>query len=202
MLDLVVGTLGMSRYLSDRIAHHPNVDFRLHNEVRDVIAEPELEAIVVEDTHTHERSTLAIAPRSSFIGAEPHAQWLGDEVALTTTSTTTTTTTTLPPYVFVCSVSMSSLFNPLHQVGLTDGAEIRMLGNPNVLRSFDLDVTVDYKQWSPTQHLTTTINTFSRNAAVVFTLQYSGGNPVTVSVAEHGKPTACETSFYPLIEPH
>ncbi len=72
----------MSRYLSDRIAHHPNVDIRLHHEVRDVIAQPELEAIVLEDSHTHERSTLAIRALFVFIGAEPHAQWLGDEVAL------------------------------------------------------------------------------------------------------------------------
>ena len=54
----------------------------MHYEVRDVIAEPELEAIVVEDTHTHERSTLPIRALFVFIGAEPHAQWLGDEVAL------------------------------------------------------------------------------------------------------------------------
>jgi hypothetical protein len=113
-----------------------------------------------------------------------------------------TTSTTLPPYVFACSVSMSGLFNPLHKVGDTEDASILLLGDPSVVRSFDLDVTVDYKQWSPTQRLTTKIDTLFKNASVTFTLQYSGGNPVTVSVAEHGKPTACETSFLPLIEPH
>jgi thioredoxin reductase (NADPH) len=72
----------MSRYLSDRIAHHPNIEVRYHCEVRDVVADPELEAVVVEDTRTHERSTLPVHALFVFIGAEPHARWLGDEVAL------------------------------------------------------------------------------------------------------------------------
>jgi hypothetical protein len=92
--------------------------------------------------------------------------------------------------------------NFLHKVGLSEGADIRLLGNFPSLRSFDLDVTVDYGPWSTADHLTATIDTLFRSAFVTFTLQYSGGNPVTVTVAEHGKPPACETSFYPLIEPH
>jgi thioredoxin reductase (NADPH) len=72
----------MSRYLSDRIARHPNVAVRYHCEVRDVIADPELEAIVVEDGHSHERTTLEVRALFVFIGAEPHAGWLDGEVAL------------------------------------------------------------------------------------------------------------------------
>src|SRR6202022_57142 len=72
----------MSRYLSDRIARHPNVDIRYHCEGRDVVADPELEAIVVEDTHSHERVTLRVRALFIFIGADPHADWVGGEVAL------------------------------------------------------------------------------------------------------------------------
>jgi thioredoxin reductase (NADPH) len=72
----------MSRYLADRIARHPNIEVRYHCEVRDVVADAELQAVVVEDTNTHERSTVPARALFVFIGAEPHAQWLGEEVAL------------------------------------------------------------------------------------------------------------------------
>jgi thioredoxin reductase (NADPH) len=72
----------MSRYLSERITRHPNIEIRLHAEVRDVVADPELEAIELEDNHTHEQERLGVGALFVFIGAEPHARWLGDELAL------------------------------------------------------------------------------------------------------------------------
>jgi thioredoxin reductase (NADPH) len=72
----------MSRYLADRIRRRPEIDVRLHTEVRELAGERSLEAIVVEDTKTGERSTIEVGHMFVFIGAEPHAQWLGDEVRL------------------------------------------------------------------------------------------------------------------------
>jgi thioredoxin reductase (NADPH) len=72
----------MSRYLADRIRRRPEIDVRLHTEVRELAGERSLEAIVVEDTRTGERSTIEAGHMFVFIGAEPHARWLGDEVRL------------------------------------------------------------------------------------------------------------------------
>ena len=41
----------MSRYLSDRIARHPNVAVRYHCEVRDVIADPDLGDVRADCSH-------------------------------------------------------------------------------------------------------------------------------------------------------
>jgi thioredoxin reductase (NADPH) len=73
----------MSRYLIDRIERSPAVDVHLHTEVRELIGERgNLEGLVVEDNQTGERTTLAAKMLFVFIGAAPHTQWLGDQVAL------------------------------------------------------------------------------------------------------------------------
>jgi thioredoxin reductase (NADPH) len=76
-------TEGMSRYLVDRIEHHPSVEVLLHAEVRELAgAHGSLEAIVVEDNHTGERRRLDTRHLFVFIGAEPHARWLEAQLAL------------------------------------------------------------------------------------------------------------------------
>lgn len=72
----------MSRYLVDRIERSPTIEVLPHTEVRALHGGGELETIEVEDNHTGERRELPARRLFVFIGAEPHTQWLGDEVAL------------------------------------------------------------------------------------------------------------------------
>jgi thioredoxin reductase (NADPH) len=72
----------MSRYLADRIRRTPNIEVLLHSEVRELLGERELESLIVEDNETHERRELPARALFVFIGAEPHTEWLPDEIAL------------------------------------------------------------------------------------------------------------------------
>jgi thioredoxin reductase (NADPH) len=72
----------MSRYLADRIERTPNIAVFTHSEVREVVANDRLEAVVVEDRRTSERRQLPARALFVFIGAEPHTGWLSDQVAL------------------------------------------------------------------------------------------------------------------------
>ncbi|HWF35097.1 MAG TPA: FAD-dependent oxidoreductase [Solirubrobacteraceae bacterium] len=72
----------MSRYLADRIEQLENVEVLLHTEVRELIGDEVLEAVIVEDTETGERRRLEARSLFVFIGAEPHTRWLGEDVAL------------------------------------------------------------------------------------------------------------------------
>jgi thioredoxin reductase (NADPH) len=72
----------MSRYLADRIRRTPNIEVLLHSEVRELLGERELESLIVEDNETHDRRELPARALFVFIGAEPHTQWLPDEIAL------------------------------------------------------------------------------------------------------------------------
>jgi thioredoxin reductase (NADPH) len=72
----------MSRYLADRIERTPGIEVMRHTEVREVIGDTTLEAVVAEDNRTGERHTLPARALFVFIGAEPHTQWLRDQVAL------------------------------------------------------------------------------------------------------------------------
>jgi thioredoxin reductase (NADPH) len=72
----------MSRYLTDRIERTPNVEVHTSTEVREVVGERALEAVVVENNETGERDTLEARAMFVFIGAEPHTDWLGGLVEL------------------------------------------------------------------------------------------------------------------------
>ena len=72
----------MSHYLSDRIERLPNVEVLLSTEVRELVGERTLEAVVVENNQTHERSTLPARAMFVFIGARPYTGWLGGQIAL------------------------------------------------------------------------------------------------------------------------
>jgi thioredoxin reductase (NADPH) len=72
----------MSRYLADRIERLSNVDVLLHSEVRDLRGEDTLEAIVVEDNEAGERRWIETKVLFVFIGVKPHAEWVGEYVAL------------------------------------------------------------------------------------------------------------------------
>ena len=72
----------MSRYLADRIASIPSVDVLTHCEVRQLIGDDALEAVIVEDTETGQRRRIDARALFVFIGAEPHTEWLRAHVAL------------------------------------------------------------------------------------------------------------------------
>ena len=72
----------MSRYLVDRIERLGNVEVLRNTEVREPLGDDTLEALVVEDNRTGERRTLDARAMFVFIGVQPHAQWLADQLAL------------------------------------------------------------------------------------------------------------------------
>jgi thioredoxin reductase (NADPH) len=72
----------MSRYLVDRIERLGNVEVLLNTEVRELLGEDTLQALVVEDSRKGERRTLAARAMFVFIGVQLHAQWLADQLAL------------------------------------------------------------------------------------------------------------------------
>jgi thioredoxin reductase (NADPH) len=72
----------MSRYLADRIERNPDVEVMRNTEVREVVGDEDLEALVVENTRTGERRTLPARALFVFIGAEPYTRWVGEHVAL------------------------------------------------------------------------------------------------------------------------
>jgi thioredoxin reductase (NADPH) len=78
------GDLGreMSRYLADRIERMPGVEVLLQTEVRELIGDQELTAVIVEHLPSGERRRLDVRELFVFIGAVPCTGWLGDAVAL------------------------------------------------------------------------------------------------------------------------
>ena len=71
----------MSRCLVAGIASTPSVDVLTHCEVRELIGDDALEAVIVEDTETGERRRIDARVLFVFIGAEPHTEWLRGTVA-------------------------------------------------------------------------------------------------------------------------
>ncbi|MFL5827801.1 MAG: FAD-dependent oxidoreductase [Thermoleophilaceae bacterium] len=73
----------MSRYLADQIERDPQIEVMRCTEVRELTGEHGmLRAVVAENTETGERRTLPARALFVFIGAHPHTQWLGDQIAL------------------------------------------------------------------------------------------------------------------------
>ena len=75
-------TDNMSRYLAARIESSPDVVVRRHSEVRELIGESALEAVVVEDLRTGDRDRVEVRSLFVFIGADPHTGWLAAEIEL------------------------------------------------------------------------------------------------------------------------
>jgi thioredoxin reductase (NADPH) len=72
----------MSRYLADRIERLPSVEVVLDCEVRELIGDDALEAVVVEDRGTRERRRVPARALFVFIGARPRTRWLGGQLAV------------------------------------------------------------------------------------------------------------------------
>ncbi|MGH9233215.1 MAG: FAD-dependent oxidoreductase [Acidimicrobiales bacterium] len=72
----------MSRYLAERLRRDPTIEVRVNTEVRDLVGDRSLDAVVVEERDRGSREVLPARAVFVFIGAEPHTAWLGGEVAL------------------------------------------------------------------------------------------------------------------------
>jgi thioredoxin reductase (NADPH) len=73
----------MSRYLADRITQDPRIEVYLHSVVEALEGERgRLEAVVVKDTVTGERTRLPARDLMVFIGGVPSTSWLPDSVTL------------------------------------------------------------------------------------------------------------------------
>jgi thioredoxin reductase (NADPH) len=72
----------MSRYLSDRIQTLANVALHVSSEVRQLVGDKTLSAVVVEHNETGQRDTLEARAMFVFIGGRPHTDWLGGLVEL------------------------------------------------------------------------------------------------------------------------
>jgi thioredoxin reductase (NADPH) len=72
----------MSRYLAERIRSDSAIEVRVASEVRDLVGDDTLDAVVVEETTTGDRSELPARAVFVFIGAEPHTTWLSGQIAL------------------------------------------------------------------------------------------------------------------------
>ncbi|MGZ4793065.1 MAG: FAD-dependent oxidoreductase, partial [Ilumatobacteraceae bacterium] len=71
----------MSRYLVERIEATPNIDVRLHTEIVSGSGTDNLESLTLVDRWTGVEETVATNWLYAFIGAFPHTDWLGDEIA-------------------------------------------------------------------------------------------------------------------------
>ena len=72
----------MSRYLADRIERDPRIEVLLHSEVRELLGDKSLEAMVVQDNESGQRRTLEAREMFVFIGATPCTDWLAGTLAL------------------------------------------------------------------------------------------------------------------------
>ncbi|HMB53141.1 MAG TPA: FAD-dependent oxidoreductase [Thermoanaerobaculia bacterium] len=72
----------MSRYLVERIESSERIEVLVRTEVRELLGDGVVEAVVVEDGESGERRELACKGLFTFIGAEPHTEWLQGTLAL------------------------------------------------------------------------------------------------------------------------
>jgi thioredoxin reductase (NADPH) len=78
------GDLGksMSRYLVDEVERREQIEVLTNCEIAELKGDPALEAVVVRDTRTGERSELPAKALFVFIGALPHTDWLRGHVEM------------------------------------------------------------------------------------------------------------------------
>jgi thioredoxin reductase (NADPH) len=75
-------TSTMSRYLTDQIARHPNVEVLARTEVTALHGDGELRGLTVADPRNESRRDLDARALFVFIGADPHTEWLNGAVAV------------------------------------------------------------------------------------------------------------------------
>jgi thioredoxin reductase (NADPH) len=72
----------MSRYLIDQLERIPSVEVRTHTEVAELAGDRAVEALVVTDNRSGERSPLDATALFVFVGADPRTGWLDGELLL------------------------------------------------------------------------------------------------------------------------
>lgn len=72
----------MSRYLAKRIRTEPGIEVHVNSEVRELVGDETLEAVVFEESTRGDRRRRPARALFVFVGAEPHTAWLGGQVAL------------------------------------------------------------------------------------------------------------------------
>ena len=72
----------MSRYLVEQVLRHPQIELSPHTRVRKLMGDGGLDGIEVEDNRHGARRQLGVRGLFVLIGAEPHTQWLGGQLAL------------------------------------------------------------------------------------------------------------------------
>jgi thioredoxin reductase (NADPH) len=72
----------MSRYLTDQLARHPNVEVLAHTEVTALNGDGQLQELTVADRRDGSRRDLGARALFVFIGADPHTGWLPGDLAL------------------------------------------------------------------------------------------------------------------------
>jgi thioredoxin reductase (NADPH) len=72
----------MSRYLADRIERDPRINVLLHTEIRELLGDKSLRAVVVQDNESGQQRTLEARELFVFIGATPCTDWLAGTLAL------------------------------------------------------------------------------------------------------------------------
>jgi thioredoxin reductase (NADPH) len=71
----------MSRYLADRITQDPRIEVHLHSVVEELEGDGgRLQAVVVRDLESDERTRLPARDLMVFIGGDPSTTWLPDSV--------------------------------------------------------------------------------------------------------------------------
>ncbi len=77
------GDLGksMSRYLVDQVERNEAIEVRRHSQVVELEGDRELEALIVADARSGERTRLPAKALFVFIGASPHTEWLAGQLA-------------------------------------------------------------------------------------------------------------------------
>ena len=71
----------MSRYLTDQLARHPNLEVLAGTEVAALRGEGELRGLTVAGRRDGSRRDLDARALFVFIGADPHTQWLPGALA-------------------------------------------------------------------------------------------------------------------------
>jgi len=99
--------LRASKIMQERARRNPKIDFVWNVTVADVLGEPDggVTAVVLEDTHTHARRTLATEGLFVAIGHEPNTALFRGQLALDERGYVVTaprTTATSVPGVFAC----------------------------------------------------------------------------------------------------
>jgi thioredoxin reductase (NADPH) len=72
----------MSRYLVNQLEHAKTIEVLTHTEVRSLIGDRSLEALIVEDNQTGQRRRVEAGALFVFIGARPGTGWLAGALAL------------------------------------------------------------------------------------------------------------------------